>query len=1040
MPTISETPSISIYYASAGSGKTYTLVKEYLKILLCSPRVDAYKRILAVTFTNKAVSEMKSRILESLYAFSLDEPSDKMREYRALISSEIGKSEQEIQQHANAIVKNLLHNYASFDIMTLDKFTHRVIRAFAVDFDLPVNFDVTLDTKTILQEAVERVINDAGNDPILTEILLEHLENNVEEGNSHRMFQQQLYRDAEVITKDDFKSGLEELRDFSMFDFRSFQKQLRQKISEAKAELAKRAAEVKADFDRLWEQGPFIAANSKFISQIQTQDDKYFDKKFESIESLRVKKGFDTPALLSDLEKLLAKMQLIYELRTRKSRFQLIVDKIVGMSLLLQIRKEFREVQRERDEIPLSEFNEIIANNLQQQPALFIYERIGGKYDHFFIDEFQDTSVLQWNNLVPLIDNTTAGMSEDGTKGTLMIVGDPKQAIYRWRGGRAELLQGLANQTNKPFVNDDVQTFVLDTNYRSFSNVIAFNNAFFDYSKEFLASESTKALYSETASQKPNSKQGGSVRVTVSEIAEHENVVIDSIRHFLSLGFKYQDIAVLSNKNAELYKISEVLLENNIPILSAESLQIKASPDVKLIKALLQLLYNPEDTNGQFEFLYQLAQLQTALTVDAYIASNLAHWREMKKVDFPESVAFPANFDTLRLMSIFEVIHLCTVWLEAQKQHAFSDAYLQVFGDLALQCEARGLTGLQDFLEFLEEKKGLEVAVAPPPGVDAVKLMSVHKSKGLEFPVVIYPFVATPRNAPPEKLWIPNEAEDIELPLTLIDSNAKLDVLNDTAGAVFTEVQQQRQTDKMNQYYVAFTRAEEHLHIVTVPPPKSSSNPFNIETILTNFATDSGMQALESQSFIFGDDTTSKTATTDSISVDYLSRTPQKEQRNAIKIADRAALLWGSAAEKALATGILLHELLAEVKQQEDVQNVIEKAVQSGKLTTDELAPISVQMQKIVAHPDLSEFFSRDVKTITEQAILSAHAPILKPDRVSFLNKNQVALLDYKTGSKRGEHAKQLDSYAAVLQEMGLEVVKKALVYTSEELEVVLVP
>ncbi len=1029
--------SISIYYASAGSGKTYTLVKEYLKILLQSSKIDTYKRILAVTFTNKAVNEMKTRILESLYGFSLNDPEPKIRDYRKVIASEIGKTEEEVQRKAAAIVKQLTHNYAAFDVMTLDKFTHRIIRTFAVDFDLPVNFDVTLDTQTILQEALDRVIAEAGSDELLTAILMEHISATVEVGKHHRSFQHDLLREAELITKDDHKANLEELKDLTMNDFRSIQKQLRERVKMLNAEIEQLAIPVQQHFEQIVANGKVIRANAKIYKHIRTITTADVSEKYETRESVPLNAAFKNEHTFAEVDRLIANLQPIYQAISRRARFQLVLDKLLNLMLLLQIRQQYKEVQKERDEIPLADFNEMIAEHLQKQPALFIYERIGGKYDHFFIDEFQDTSVLQWNNLVPLIDNTTAGMSEDGTKGTLLLVGDPKQAIYRWRGGKAEMLQDLASQTNVPFTNPDVKTTFLDTNYRSFNNVIEFNNAFFDFANQYLIRESTKELYKTTATQKTNAKTGGSARITIADAEDHDLHTLEAIQHFVNQGFKYQDIAILCNKKKNLKQTADFLLSNQIPILSAESLFITASAEVNWVVSLLELLYNSDNKMAQFEFLFYLSKQQTEYTVDAFLEHHVAEWQKTREPEFPKQFEFPASFNTLRLMSVYSIVSLASKWLHDLKKSTFSDAYLQTFADTALNCESRGITGLQDFLEFLKTKNGSEISVNPPPGTNAVNMMTVHKSKGLEFPVVIYPYAFKDVRSMPENFWVRNNKQETDLPATLLNTQVKAETLDNEGAQKLQDVLEQKETDLINQYYVALTRAEEHLHIITIEPFKNSKHLFSLQAMLSDFSSHFNMHEDRQQSFIYGSDTTAFTASTAEISVQFVPVNSGKARHEAIKIADRAALLWGTTTEVALAKGVLIHDLLSKIHTINDIDNILDAGVQTGVLAAGERPSLQQKITQIVAHQELSDFFNANFPIKTESRILGNGIPILKPDRVTFLSENEVALLDYKTGSREASHKKQLEQYAEALSQMGYSVVKKVLVYTGAQIEII---
>jgi ATP-dependent exoDNAse (exonuclease V) beta subunit len=498
-----KTTAFTIYDASAGSGKTYTLTKEYLKILFLAKNDDAYRKILAITFTNKAVEEMKTRIVSSLYQFSLDNTSEKAMELLKDVASETKLSIATLKDKSKAIIKNIIHNYAAFDISTIDKFTHKVIRTFAQDLNLPPNFEVSLETDSLLQEAIDLVISKAGDDPNLTKLLIEFSKEKTDDDKNWDI-SAELLKVAQLITNENNSEEIKELSEKSIDDFGIVKKKLQEEIKQLKLDCKAIAQSVLDSID-----GNGVSRKSFYRSLVPNFLEKIVDDKIAINETVikyldGSESGYSKTVPQSDKDfidekasEILASVLTINEKVGKISMYEAFLQNLNPLSLLNTIYQEFKQIQEEQNLVSISDFNKIIYNEIQNQPAPFIYERLGEKYRHYFIDEFQDTSVMQWQNLIPLIDNALSGQDDFGQQGTLMLVGDPKQAIYRWRGGKAEQFIDLAKEDKKhnPFSNKDKETLRLGTNYRSYSEVIQFNNAFFKQLSDKFENPDYKNLY-----------------------------------------------------------------------------------------------------------------------------------------------------------------------------------------------------------------------------------------------------------------------------------------------------------------------------------------------------------------------------------------------------------------------------------------------------------------------------------------------------------------------------------------------------------------
>jgi len=471
--------SFSIYDASAGSGKTYALVKEYLKIILVANKNDAYRNILAITFTNKAVFEMKSRIVGSLSEFAKEQPSQKALELIQDLVLETKLSATQIKDKSQKIIKHIIHNYAAFDISTIDKFTHKVIRAFAHDLNLPMTFEVTLDTENLLTEAVDAIIAQAGDDETLTKLLIDFTMEKTDDDKSWDI-SREILETGRLVLNENNRNEITHFQEKSIQDFI----EIKGKLSAVCEALEKKNTKFAESALLLIEKNGIDLksfSGSYFPKHLQSIVDGKFNPKnktYHVFEDIKINKTAKAGAIIeSVIPDLLQILVRIYKNFEKRDFYKAFLKNITPLSLLNTVSNELAKIQKEQNVLSIAEFNAIIYREIQNQPAPFIYERLGERYRHFFIDEFQDTSEMQWQNLIPLIDNATSS-EIDGEKGTLMIVGDPKQSIYRWRGGKAEQFIALSKGHN-PFNNPEMDLKHLDKNYRSYSKVIDFNNTFF---------------------------------------------------------------------------------------------------------------------------------------------------------------------------------------------------------------------------------------------------------------------------------------------------------------------------------------------------------------------------------------------------------------------------------------------------------------------------------------------------------------------------------------------------------------------------------
>ena len=1057
-------PAFSIYDASAGSGKTYTLVKEYLKIILVSKKPDAYRNILAITFTNKAVHEMKSRVLESLSQFSKENPSEKALQLMQDISSDTDLSLNAITEKAKSIIKNLIHNYAAFDISTIDKFTHKVIRAFAHDLNLPITFEVSLDTEILLTEAVDAIIAEAGNDEELTKLLVDFTMEKTDDDKSWDI-SREIMETGKLILNE---NNREEITHFDKKKITDFVV-IKNKLTELTKELETACVDLANDALLLIENNG-IDTNSfsygtfpKHLNFFREKDSRANNHRFREFDDIKIKKDAKDKAIIeSIIPTLLEILDSIYTKTEKLLFYMAFLKNITPLSLLNTLSNKLTEIQKEQGILYITEFNKLIHDQIQNQPAPFIYERLGEKYKHFFIDEFQDTSEMQWQNLIPLIDNATSSEDLLGERGSLLIVGDPKQSIYRWRGGKAEQFIELSKDIN-PFNNPEKELFSLKTNWRSYSKIIDFNNQFFGFIANEFSHNDYKDLYKNHSHQEENNKKGGYVNISFlpksekADNGEEENpakvemyllATLNRIQKVKANGFSYRDIAILTRKKDNGIAIANYLTQHGIPILSSESLLIGSSSEVQCIIAVLYYLKNNNDRESKANFLYYIASTrdqrpngtklncQQKLAIHDFIALGMEQNSETDFEQWLASFDIHFSFKNTRKKSLYEATEsIISKIIPIEKRNA----YVQFFLDIVLEQDIKKQAGISDFLLYWDANSG-KLSIPSPEGREAVRIMTIHTSKGLEFPVVIFPFAEEDYSkGPREKIWLNADEEQVGLPKVLVDKNNNVSGYGESAALIYQQKKQEELLDDINILYVAMTRAEEQLYIISgiVSRNKDGILPSNTASFFIKFLEEKNQYDEGKLEYEFG--SAEKLSETEE-SKDETEIIPQLtttlNMKN-IKIAQRESLMWNTKQQKAIEYGNILHEILSFIKTKEDIDLALTKAIENGLIVSSQKEDVLKTIYEIVNHQDLSLFFSNEHKILNEKTIIQKEGNLVIPDRMVLTKLNEIYLLDYKTGSHQTKYQLQLENYQKAIEKMGFKVTKKALVYIGDTLEIV---
>ncbi len=1040
--------AFTVYNAAAGAGKTYTLVKSYLITLLTGTYRDSYKNILAITFTNKAVAEMKSRVLRTLVGIGSPNGASQYAQLLREISEETQLSVPDIRQKAARMLKSILHNYAGFDIVTIDTFTHRVIRTFAKDLEIPMNFEIEMDAESLIDEAVAALIAKIGVDEEFTKIIIEFALRKLEDDKSWDITAE-LTKIGRLLFSENDRKHLAAIVEKQPSDFENLKKTLQKNSDEAKQKvvsLSQQVLEVIAekgidtkDFTR----GSVPAHFQKLASGSTAVDFKaswkqniraasFYNKTLESgkkasIDSIRP--TIEEVFLVTKEE--LSKVQL-YE-NCRKN--------VTPLSVLKAIYAALQEINKERNILLISEFNKIISEAIQDQPAPFIYERLGERYRDYFIDEFQDTSELQWQNMIPLIDNAIATETLTGKRGQVTIVGDAKQAIYRWRGGKAEQFIDLSLNKN-PFSVQEKQVLNLPKNYRSYDTVINFNNDLFTFLSNDFVSDVHRKLYLLGNNQACNDKKGGYVNlsfITAKNVAEEHEVypekVYEIILELQAKHYPLDAICILTRKQKEGAVIADYLATKGIPIISSETLLLKNDPRVLFIIDVLKSCVFSDDLIAKTQLLYFIA-------TQYGIQSKHAFLKEMLHA---EAAVFSAKLQELGIAFYSKKVTVLPLYdaveyiIRSFDLGATAPAYIQFFLDTVFAYTQQHSDGIIGFLSYWEHKKE-KLSIIAPEGEAAVKIMTIHKSKGLEFPCVIYPYanIDIYREIEP-KTWLPVDATAFHgFEEVFINYSKDIAEFNEDAAAIVWQRQSQLELDMLNLLYVALTRAEAQLYVISKMEINSkgeiNENKFSGKFI--KYLKHLGRWDSEQFSYDFGD----PNASNQHIEVEKIqhSQAVLHTFENAadmykVQIVTNAAKLWDSAQQTAIEKGNLIHDIMASIQTVADVEIAVVTAYEQGMIASATTAVLTQELEAIVHHPELSLFFAEDVTVLNERDIISKGA-LYRPDRVVVDSEGHAVILDYKTGEPKTQHASQLVTYGVLLQELGYTVRQKILVYCNAQL------
>jgi len=1055
--------TLTIYSASAGSGKTYTLTEIYLSSLFQS-RFN-YRKILAVTFTNKATAEMKSRILESLYKLASGQKSD----YLVTLSERTGRSEEWIRKEAGEILFTVLHDYSRFSISTIDSFFQKILRAFVRDAGLQAGFNIEIDHSAVLSSAVDEMLESAGEGTLLNKWLTGYVRSNIDEERGWNLrsnimsLAEELFKERFRILSRESQSRLED-KEFLL----TYIGKLRHIASSFEKELQDSANKALGLFstyslsdDMFYMKGRGIPG---YVRALAAGEIKIPSQTVCEILNTPPRWSTAAPSpglqagLAGGLEEVVTGLVLFTQqnIKDYKSS-KAILSNIYSLGILSDILGKIRTITQDENSFILSEAGDVLSQITGEDQSPFIYEKVGNRFENFMVDEFQDTSYLQWKNLQPLISNSMAEGFDN------LVVGDVKQSIYRWRNGDWKI---LGVDLDSKVDGDRFIRKPLTSNWRSLSNIIRFNNSLFTVIPSILDTEfegdnysvSFSKMYAGAVQDEPVERPGGYVRVEfVDDEAELRSAdkilkklpeVVESLE---SSGYEASDIGILVRDNREGASVLRTFIDysNNCPpekhtkfnynIVSGDSLLLSNSHVINFIISVLRSINNPEDKISRALMLrYYLLTMDKAEADSVSLISD--RLEETSAEYFPEG--FRSFLEQARHLPLFEATENIIGFFGLGK--TTSDiAYLSTFQDYVLNFSGSRSSDLQSFLDWFDET-GSGKSVVLPGNQNAIRILTIHKSKGLEFKAVIIPFMTWNLdhiNSRQPYLWIKPEAEPFN-EIGLVPVKYSSELAETWFASSYTEEKHSIYVDNINLLYVALTRAREVLYGFSSARPQKSS----IGSLLKNAFT-SGIQPQKAgcfdldpffndsdNVFEFGKLPSGKAGADDGSNLKLAEYVVGKTTAS-LKLKLQGENYFskqGTESRERLNYGRIMHTVFENIKSCSDVQSAVGAAVNEGLLTEAESEELETRIRQLISKPEVADWFSPDNKVSTETGIVIPAGSTRRPDRIVFTEQATI-VIDFKFGEESLSHARQVNSYKRLLSEMGYRGIEGFLWYVDKD-------
>jgi len=1011
--------------ASAGSGKTYRLAQEYIATAIETTNSFTFQKILAVTFTNKAAEELKDRIISFLNDTSTAPDSDS---FLVALCEKTTLDAKTVRQRCENVLQTILNNYSRFAVSTIDTFTQKLIRSFSKDLELSNNYEVELDEDKVKVWVSKSIIADVGLDPILSDVLnnwcshilnqersIGNIEKDLAEYTATAMSEKAIiYANSfEDISDESFK----ELENKINKEQKDFLKTYASKIDELKALLQQ--AGINTQSFKSKSKGPLILLDKPFKSLLTDKLKERFLKLLD-IDNLMPKEGDGISFLEEHHPKIVEFATYTLEHVERYCSNEIILKNLYLLRLHVFLRRKLKSYSEEHNTLLIADFNKIISEQVLQENADFIFEQLGNRFNYIYIDEFQDTSILQFHNFLPLISNALA------TGGKVILVGDPKQAIYSFRGGEQELIERLPavlNPNENPFIDQEAHVlnshYVADNltqNYRSRKNIIDFNNklcgALYQVFKE-----TSETFNNSTQEHTSKTDTDGRVQYRSLKTEDYKNIditpadaslnyVLEDIKKLKQQGYEYKDMALLLRTSAEINTCVNFFVEKNIPFVSDKSLLIKNTPVVKGILGLLKLHQDPNDAVGKsyvleyFSKEYNTQAFDVAQQLFTKSGFNSKALKEVYKLNLQALFATP---------SVYTIVG--NIYNALSKDNTAAPSHMHFFFEYCyayLQNNGENLDGL------IEDWDTKEYSLKLADEINAVRLLSVHKSKGLQFPCVFLPFVnwSDIGGTGGVQFWSKLSEQYAPLSWSFLEGSKSL-ASNSTFESAFTIATTKELNNTANNFYVACTRAEDFLSINQTNISKTTSSLF--QGMLVELGKNALTEEVENL-YSVGDWPTKKkkenlSSSTHKI-LTYLKNQPSEAIHYAVAKESDTDIY------NPQYFGVLVHEILATSKTQIQLEKNLNKRLYNGQISQEEKEKLNKIVQPVLTRGIMQGWLGETAEYLSEVTLQYNVDQTCRPDLIS-ITKEAVFVIDFKTGGEKKEHQKQVDEYARILAEIG---------------------
>lgn len=1065
-----------VYKASAGSGKTFTLAVEYIKHLILNPR--AYRQILAVTFTNKATAEMKERILQQLYGIWVSDPASEP--YLNRIREDLQRknlSEDDIRLAAGTALQYMLHDYSRFRVETIDSFFQSVMRNLARELELSPNLNIELNNTEVLSDAVDSLIEKlTPSSPVLA-WLLDYINERIADdkrwnvSNEIKRFGWNIFDESYIEQGEGLRQQLKAPNTIKLY-----RNELREMETEA-------LEQMKGFYDQFIGELEAYALTPEDLKGGARGIGSYFRKlrdgrlSDKDTVNATLKNSLDdaknwatkTSAQKNEIIRLAetSLLPLLQDAETFRPRNNKIVNScrlslqhLNKLQLLAHIDEEVRELNREHNRFLLSDTNALLHNLVRDGDSSFVFEKIGANIRNVMIDEFQDTSRMQWDNFKILL---LEGLSQGADS---LIVGDVKQSIYRWRNGDWGILNALGTKdASFPF---PVRVETLKTNRRSETNVIRFNNNLFTAAVEYLNMLHLKELqedchplqraYADVAQESPRTEAKGYIKATFLEPdEEHDYTELtilslgEEVQRLLEAGVKLNDITILVRKNKNIPPIADYFDKTlHLSVVSDEAFRLDASQAICMLIDALRYLSNPED---------KVACASLMMNYESGIKKQGGDWDSLLTAKPEEALpeAFVTGMETLRLMPLYELLEELFSLFE-MKRIEEQDAYLFSFFDAVTEYLQNNSSDLDAFIRYWNET--LCNKTIPSGEMDGIRILSIHKSKGLEFHTVLIPFCdwKLENETNNQLIWCsPTEAPFSTLDIVPVNYSSTM--AESVYRQNYLDERLQLWVDNLNLLYVAFTRAGKNLIFWCKKGQKGTMSELLANALPQVAAREGDENWDEEEPYESGELCPSKYTETDGhlpearkVSANRLAQKPDKlpvhmeSMRHDIEFrqSNRSAdFIQGVNEEESdnrfINRGRLLHTLFSAIETEEDIDNAIDQLVFEGIIGKPETEE---SIRELTHHafslPQVQDWYSGNWHLFNECDIIWQERGELhtrRPDRV-MMRGNEIVVIDFKFGKQNKKYNKQVQGYMQLLTRMGYlkENIKGYLWYVEEDL------